>query len=53
MFGFAISILGIVWFSAAALYGSHLGDVMSFHMVLVIGHMVIGTIVAIVGINRM
>ncbi len=52
MFGFSITILGLAWFSIAALIGSTLGDEWTFGILLSMAHMVCGFIIAICGITR-
>ena len=46
------TMAGIIWFSGAAFYGAQLGDTMSFHMVLAIGHMILGAVVTFHGLSR-
>ncbi len=46
------TIAGILWFAGATLYASQLGDSMSFHMALALGHMTLGAIVTFHGITR-
>ena len=43
---------GIIWFSAAAFYAAHLGDTLTFHMILAIGHMILGGGIALAGLAR-
>lgn len=52
MYGFAITLIGLAWFTAAALIGSTLGDEWTFGIILSLGHMVAGLMVTIAGIVR-
>ena len=47
-----MTIAGITWFSGAALIGSTLGDVWTFHHILVLGHMAAGGAVTLTGLIK-
>ena len=46
------TLAGIIWFSTAAFYAAHLGDTLTFHMILAIGHMMLGGGIALAGLTR-
>lgn len=49
---FAITLIGLAWFSAATLYGAFNVHEFDFQFVLVLAHMAIGFAISLIGLCR-